>query len=168
MFSINQKVLYGSQGVCKIQEIIRKNFGADERDYYVLVGVYRTLSTVYVPLDSPVLCAKMRTLPQKDELLDILNSPAENLIAWEENKYTRHEKFVQILEKGTDSEVIALVHLLQNKNKELLAIGKHLHINDERILQESQRLIKEEIACVFELPLEKADEFINQNTCVIL
>ncbi|MBE6605796.1 MAG: hypothetical protein E7635_01990 [Ruminococcaceae bacterium] len=163
MFNLKQKVLYGSQGVCEIQEITKKNFGGDERDYYVLVPVYRNFSTVYVPVDSPVICEKMRLIPDKDHMMELLKATDCDFDSWEENKYARHDKFIKILEKGTDSDIFALARMLHKKNEELMTVGKRLYINDEKVLLDAQRLIEEEFACVFDIPIESAREFINKN-----
>ncbi len=164
MFNLNQKVLYGSQGVCEIQEITKRNFGGEERDYYVLVPLYRNFSTVYVPVDSPVVCEKMRMISDKDHMMNLIKCVDCDSDLWEDNKYTRHEKFTQILEKGTDNDIFALSLLLHKKNEELMQAGKRLYINDERVLADAQRLIEEEFACVFDIPFESAKEFIKQNT----
>ncbi len=162
MFTEKQKVLYGSVGICEISEITKKNFGGNELDYYVLVPLYRNSSTVYVPVNSSVLCQKMRVLPSEDEIMSLFDCALEKLPEWDENKYTRHEKFVEILEKGSHRDIFSLSVMLYNKNEELLALGKRLHITDERAFSDAQRLIDEEVAYVLDIPRESVSEFISQ------
>ena len=46
MFSKNEYIIYGSTGVCKIIDIVKKKFGFNkEREYYILKPAYDTNST---------------------------------------------------------------------------------------------------------------------------
>lgn len=161
MFTAKDKVLYSSSGVCEITEITRKKFGTEEKDYYVLVPVYRNASTVFVPVDSEALCVKMRKLPDKKGIDKLFASLSEELMPWEENKYLRHEKFMEIIEKGSEFEIFALARLLVNKSRELLDKGKRLHITDERMLDSARKLIDDMVAYVLDLPRDGICEFIS-------
>lgn len=161
MFTAKEKVLYASSGVCEITEITKKKFGAEEKDYYVLVPIYRNASTVFVPVDSEALCLKMRKLPDKRGIDKLFESAKDSLMPWEENKYLRHEKFMGIVEKGSESEIFALARLLFDKSQELLDKGKRLHITDERILDTARKLIDDTVAYVLDMPRDTVSEFIS-------
>ena len=160
MFSIGEKILYGSVGVCEIKEICGKAFGGKLSDYYVLVPVYKEQSTVYVPVDSEPLCEKMRRLHTRDELDNLLNNLFDEEILWDDNKYTRRESFTAILEKGSLKSLFALRRVLDNHNNELMAKGKKLHIFDERVLGDVEKLIGEEFSVVLDIPKEDVKEYI--------
>ena len=162
MFTAKEKVLYSSSGVCEITEITTKKFGNEEKDYYVLMPIYRNASTIFVPVDSDALCVKMRRLPDKNGIEKLFKSASDDLMPWEENKYIRHEKFAEIVEKGSEFEVFALAKLLMNKSRELLDKGKRLHITDERILDSAKKLIDDTVAYVLDLPRDKVCEYISE------
>ena len=159
-YSVNEKVLYGSVGVCEIKEITKKDFGGQSLDYYVLVPLYKNQSTVYVPVNSVPLCEKMRRLPDKDSISKLFECAKADLPEWEENKYIRRDKFTEIIEKGSDKEIFVLVRVLYEQNKKQLEKGKKLHITDERFLTEAQKLIDDEIAYVLDLPREGIGAYI--------
>lgn len=161
-FSINEKILYGSVGVCEIREITQKDFGGKVSDYYVLVPVYRNESTVYVPVDSAALCEKMRKLPNKEKIDELLATAAVELPEWEDNKYVRRDNFNEILEKGSDKSIFSLARLIYTHGKKQTEKGKKLHITDERALSDAQKLIEEEIACVLEMPRESVACYIKE------
>lgn len=161
-FSVNERVLYGSVGVCEIRDITQKDFGGKVSDYYILVPLYRKDSTVYVPVDSEQLCEKIRKLPTKYELDALLDPNMIKPMSWDDNKYTRRDSFNEMLEKGNTSELLSLIKLLIEHNIHQLDRGKKLHITDERVLTDAQKLIEEEIACVLDTTRDAACRYIKE------
>ncbi len=51
MFKVNDKVVYGTHGVCKIAEITNKTVGKCTMNYYVLKPIYQENQTLYVPTE---------------------------------------------------------------------------------------------------------------------
>ena len=75
MLKVGEKVLYGAAGACTITEICKKRFGdAEEREYYVLVPIHDSRSTLYVPLDNEKLRAKMKKLLSAEEIEALIDS----------------------------------------------------------------------------------------------
>ena len=62
MFSVNDYVVYGSEGVCRIEDIGRKDItGLDrEKEYYTLVPVYKS-GRIYTPTDSSIIMRRVIT-----------------------------------------------------------------------------------------------------------
>ncbi len=63
MFKINDIVIYGTEGVCKIADINDKDFMGTKKRYYVLKPVKNEFSTFFAPTDSEKVLAKMRRIP---------------------------------------------------------------------------------------------------------
>lgn len=55
VYAVNDVVLYGGEGVCKIADIEKRNFHGKEVEYYVLKPLYGSSSTVYVPTQNTTL-----------------------------------------------------------------------------------------------------------------
>ena len=55
MFKVDDTILYGTEGVCKVKEITSKKFGDYVNDYYVLEPVYARNSILYVPIKNKKL-----------------------------------------------------------------------------------------------------------------
>lgn len=161
-YSVNEKVLYGSVGVCEIREITQKDFSGQTADYYVLVPVYSSQSTVYVPVNSATLCEKMRKMPPKDRINELFDCANGEPPEWDDNKYTRRDKFNDILEKGSDKDIFSLARALLDYSEKQIEKGKKLHVTDERVLAEAKKLIDEEVACVLDLPLKNISAYITE------
>lgn len=52
MFSINDTVLYGANGVCRITDICQKEFSGVIKDYYILTPLSNETMTIFVPVNN--------------------------------------------------------------------------------------------------------------------
>ena len=49
MFCVGQTVLYGSNGVCMVDDVTEKRIGKTKMQYYVLKPLCNNTSTLFVP-----------------------------------------------------------------------------------------------------------------------
>ena len=70
MYEIGQLIVYGNEGVCRVEEIgTPKISGVDKhRDYYTLAPIYRE-GKVFTPVDSKVF---MRPVITREEALALI------------------------------------------------------------------------------------------------
>lgn len=77
MFSINDTVLYGANGVCRITDICQKEFSGVIKDYYILTPLSNETMTIFVPinwiLDDNERKEHYRTILSSGNRLEILN-----------------------------------------------------------------------------------------------
>ena len=71
MYEIGQLIVYGNEGVCRVEEIgTPKISGVDKhRDYYTLAPIYRE-GKVFTPVDSKVF---MRPVISREEALALID-----------------------------------------------------------------------------------------------
>ena len=68
MFQVNDMIVYGAHGVCRIAEIEERDFNGSSIEYYILKPVYDEKATIFVPVLNDRLTAKMRRVLSKDEI----------------------------------------------------------------------------------------------------
>ncbi len=70
MFSVNEYVVYGSEGVCKVESIGHPDIaGLDKnKHYYTLSPVYRH-GKIYTPVDSTIIMRPVISRNQAEELI---------------------------------------------------------------------------------------------------
>ena len=51
MYSINDTVLYGANGVCRVSDICQKEFSGTAKDYYILRPISNEALTIFVPVN---------------------------------------------------------------------------------------------------------------------
>ncbi len=161
MFCVGQTVLYGSNGVCMVDDVTEKRIGKTKIQYYVLKPLCNNTSTLFVPTANQQLVSKMRRILTEDEAEAILRDlpPCGD---WNDNKQERSEQFRAIITEGSCVELIRLIRLVRTHGQEQLAGGKRLHISDERFLKEAEKMICEEFSLVLHISRDEVLERIMQ------
>lgn len=162
MFEKNDVVLYGTHGVCRIQDLTEREFAGTTKTYYVLAPVYDPASVIYVPVDSPKLVGKMRRLASREEIVSQFHGTSGEESLWIEDEPQRRLVYGQILEKGERCQLIRMIRALYLHQKKQQSKGRRLHMADEQFLRDAEKLIEDEIAYVFDLRREEVVPFIQR------
>ncbi len=164
MLKLNEKVMYGTTGVCVVDSVEDKRIGKEIKKYYVLKPVSQTSSTVYIPADNENLLKKARKMLSVEEIKNMLSSLSDEPDIWIDNDNERRERFSEIISSGDRKACLILVRTLHNRQSILTGTGKRLHIADERALKEAQRLIQDEFSVVLNIHPNEVAAYINCET----
>ena len=77
MFQIGDVVLYGIQGICKINGIEVKQLGKTALDYYALTPIFNENTILFVPVDNEKLTSKMQKILTKKEAKQLIEAAGE-------------------------------------------------------------------------------------------
>lgn len=160
MLNIGKTVSYGAQGICTISEITEKKFKADIIKYYVLEPVFDKNSKIFVPIDNEKLTSRMKEILSKDEIIEIINSLANEETTWINDDNERKEAYKQIILSGDRNEIVKLIKALYLHRENQKLIGKKLHISDERLLKEAEKVVYDEFAYVLNIDRDDVLPFI--------
>lgn len=161
-FKLNDTVLYGADGVCRISEITEIPIGNEKAEYYVLRPVYDEASKIMIPVKNEKLVARIKHVLSKEDICSAFDKAAEKEYIWEENDTKRKEVFKNTLEYGEISEKLRLLCLLYSKRSEKEKSGKKMHIADERILKELEKVLFEELSLGLGMRRTEVKEFVKQ------
>ena len=90
MFEKEDIILYGVHGVCKITELVEREYGGVSKQYYVLKPMYNdNTSILYVPVDSQVLVSKMKRVLSAEEIYALIRSMPKEQAIWIEDERER-------------------------------------------------------------------------------
>lgn len=163
IYQVGDIVVYGSEGLCRIEEITEKKFGKEAIKYYVLKQVNKDDSVTYVPINNERSLSKMRHILTKKEILELIKGMPTEAATWVENDRDRQKAFKEIILYGDSKDLIKLVRGLYLHQKEQMEKGKKLHIADERFFKDAEKIIYEEIAYVFDIEQEEVLDFITRS-----
>ena len=158
---IGSTLVYGSRGVCKVEDVKIERFGKEEREYYVLCPMNDPKSQIYVPVDSDRIEKQARRVITPDQIERILRALPENA-AWIEDNRARADYFRSVLEGGDLSLMMQTVHTLYLKKSELTAIGKHLNVADENTFEKLEKLLHDEFALALGISCDEVMPFIKK------
>ena len=151
MFQVNDVIIYGAQGVCKITDIEEKTVSGVKKSYFVLKPVGDTGSTIFAPTDNEHVLKKMRRLLTKAEIHKLIDSMQSENAVWVENENERKELYKGILAQGDRVELIKMIKAIYAHKKEREAEGKRLHMSDERFFKDAEQILYNEFQYVLDL-----------------
>lgn len=151
MFQVNDVVVYGTQGVCKIVGTEEKAVGRTKKTYFVLKPVNEKGSTIFAPMDNPLVLNKMRRLLTKEQIHSLIDSMPEENAVWVENESERKELYKNILANGDHLELIQMIKSIYTHKMQREAEGKRLHMSDERFFRDAEQILYNEFQYVLDI-----------------
>lgn len=155
MFKVNDTIMYGTQGICKIVDMEEKDFMGTKKQYYVLKPVNDKAATLYAPVNNEKIEGKMRRILSKEEIYQLIESmPAEETL-WIQSENERREQYKKIITEGNHVDLIRMIKALYAHKQQREAEGKHLYLSDERFFKEAERILYEEFQYVLNVKREE-------------
>lgn len=161
MYEIGQLIVYGNEGVCRVEEIgTPKISGVDKhRDYYTLAPIYRE-GKVFTPVDSKVF---MRPVISREEALALIDRIPEMTAEVYENSNLRflNEHYQHCIQNYTCADLLQLIKDVRAKRRQMIERGKKLGLVDERYMKRAEEMLHGELAVALEMPREQVPKFIS-------
>ncbi|MBE6810673.1 MAG: hypothetical protein E7521_06420 [Ruminococcaceae bacterium] len=161
LFKIGDTVVYGAQGICKIDCIETKQIGRQKQDYYVLKPIFNQNTSVFVPVDNEVLTAKMLSALTKAQINDLAKKVTNIEIIKANDENQKREFYKSILSSGNREQLISLIKTVRLERDTRREAGKKLNISDEQTLRKAETLLYNEIAFVCGVEPDEAKNIIN-------
>lgn len=160
MFEINDYVVYGGSGVCKVNKIGTIDISGIDKDklYYTLEPVYSKGSLVYTPVDNTK--AIMRRILSKEEARKLIDEipNIEIITAADDKEY--EAVFKEIMKKQECREWIQIIKTLYLRKQNRIAQGKKTTNTDEKYLHLAEDRLYGELAIPLEMPKDQVEDFI--------
>lgn len=160
MFTIGESLIYGTSGICQLEDIQEREINHETRRCYVLRPVYETTSTLYVPVGNEKLEAKMRPLLHPEEVYALIDGMPQEDEDWIENEAQRRERYTQALASGNRTQLVRLIKTVCTHQQKLRAAGRKLRMSDERFMKDAEKALYDEFAFVLGIPREEVFSFI--------
>jgi len=151
MYQVGDVVVFGTDGVFRVNEITAKKIGKVTADYYVLRSVYRASTVMYVPVGQGGLEDRMHPVLSRQAMEELIDHMPEYTCPWIQNENERKARYKEILGAGDRSAVAGMIKTLSEHRCAQEEAGKKMHLSDERFLKDAERLLYDEIAQVLEL-----------------
>ncbi len=162
MIQVNDVVVYGSHGVCTVTGTVQQKVGDVVGTYFVLCPVFEQNTSILVPANNEKLLQKMRPCLTVEEVENIIRIMATAPDTWISDDLTRKEIFDETTSSGDAyrlAELVANLHFHSVKQK---SIGKNLHLADERVQKEAEKMLFEQIAYALQIPKKEVLAYIKK------
>lgn len=163
-FKIGQFVVYGTNGICSIEDITEMSFtrGMEKALYYILKPEAANASTIFVPANNEKLMSKMRVLMSKEDIDELILGTRGKSIKWDSDRRYRTENFHDILAGGVTEDLILMISCIYMRKRELIAQNKKLPSTDSNMLKTAEKLVEEEFSCVLGISPEEVSGYIRK------
>lgn len=160
MFDVGDYIIYGANGVCKVEKVGTVSVAGIPKDkmYYTLVPVYSKGSTVFTPTDNQKVV--MRPVISKEEALSLVDSIKEIEMIKEKDDRMQEVKFKESLKKCDCKECIRIIKTLYQKKQTRIAEGKKITAGDEKYLHIAQDYLYGELAIPLQMEKKEVEAFI--------
>ena len=160
MHNVNETVLYGTHGICRIADIEERDFTGSTKTYYVLKPVKDEKSTIYVCVHNEKAVQQMRQIMSADEIREMIRNMPDEAAEWIENKNERNEKYKAILNSGDRYALVRMIKSLYLHRQQQKELGKKMHLTDEKFFKDAERMLHEEFAAALNIKPEQVLPFI--------
>lgn len=162
MFKIGEYVVYGMNGVCKVEEIGPMNLsGIDSNKvYYTLLPLYTKGSRVFTPVDNQKVV--MRPVISKQDacnLIDEMKNVEQIEVA--DDKH-RELAYKEALKSCDCRELVRIINTVVKRKEERLAQGKKMSACDERYLKQAQDSLYGEFAISLKMEKDEVEDYIER------
>ncbi|MFR3225828.1 MAG: CarD family transcriptional regulator [Blautia massiliensis (ex Durand et al. 2017)] len=157
MFQVGDAVSYGTSGVCTIAEKKSVTLAGRPCECYILKPVYDSSMKICVPCGSQVLVDRMRALPSREEILELLHEPAPE---HESDPDVRKESYRRTLQSGDRHALLRMIRDLYAERRHRHALGKQLSSYEDGALREAQNILHSEVAYTMGIDPQDVPGFI--------
>lgn len=162
MFTQGETVIYGTNGVCRIDGVTQMDITGEKKDYYVLKPVFNGRSTLFVPIDNEKLVGRMRPLITESGIRALAKAFPSIEPLWIEDEDERKAACAAALADNDRETALALIKAIRVHRDRQFDIGKKLHVGDERFLKDAEKLLREEAAFVLDKDFDRVLNFLDE------
>ena len=163
MFEKGEYVVYGSKGVCKIQDISHVDIPGVDRNrlFYIMHPVQNSEQTVYLPIDSnKVMIRKVMTPDEAKRLIQDIPSIEVLEVP---NEKQREASYKAALHECSGRSWISILKTLHQRKDERLAAGKKVTALDERYMRVAEQELYGELSVVLGIEKENMHDYIQEH-----
>lgn len=162
MFEIGDFIVYGTNGVCRVDAIGPMDLGGvtGDRLYYTLVPVYDKGGRVFTPTDNKKVI--MRPVITKDEAVKLIDDIGEIDALWITDDKKREVEYKEAIRKCDTKVWIRIMKMLYQRRELRLAEGKKITASDERYFSMARESLNGELAIALDISKDDVESYIEE------
>lgn len=163
MFEKGDYVVYGSKGVCQIQDITHVDIPGVDKDrlYYIMHPVQDNNGTVYLPTDSTK--AVIRKVMSAEEAHQLIDEIPDIEQLWVADEKKREASYKEALRTCNSRAWVSIIKALYLRKCERLAAGKKITALDERYLRAAEHELYGELSVALGIPKDEMESYIHDH-----
>lgn len=160
MYRKGDYVVYGTKGVCLVEDVMAIDWGADcissEKLCYKLTPRFVKGSTIYAPVESGKTV--IRSVMSEKEAEEVLDRAGRLETLWVNDEKEREKSYRNALLSGSSTEWSRIVKTLYLRKRERQKAGKRMTCIDERYLHIAESILFGEMSLPLHLSVKEVEE----------
>ena len=161
MFQPGDLIVYGTTGVCRVEDITRPNQTGPDRDkqYYLLKPFYQD-GHIYTPVHNSKVPMRLVICRAEAEMLIDLIPTLQAEIYHAPSLPALAQHYQSVLKDHDCRHLLELTISIYAKQKAAEARKRRLGMLDERYMKQAERLLHGELSVALEIPFEAVPAYI--------
>lgn len=162
MFQVNDYIIYGSHGVCRITDVGTLSISIADKDkvYYTLQPVYQNETIIYAPVDNCRVV--MRPVITKEEAEELIADIPMIETIWIANEREREVRYKETVKTCDCRELVKIIKTIYQRKEERIQSGKKVTAIDERYFRVVGDQLYGELAFVLDIEKENVETYISE------
>lgn len=159
MYLPGEMVMYGFHGVCRVRDVQERLVDRVRRQYLVLEPTCQG-GQFLVPMHNAAAMGKVSQLLSRQELTELLASRMVHTFTWVPDENRRKQRYRELTAACTRENLAQTLYSLYVHRERQGQVGKKLHICDDNLLHDAEKILSSEIEAVLGYPGKEALEFL--------
>lgn len=161
MFEVGDYIVYGINGVCKVEKVgpMESSSDVSEKLYYTLLPVYDSGSKIITPVDNKKV--NMRSVITKAEVTGLIDIMKQCEPLWIEDDREREDIYKKAIKESNSVALIRMIKALYLRRESRLAEGKKATASDEKYFKLAEDSLFGEFAIALDMDKKDVNEYIN-------
>lgn len=160
MFEKGRYIVYGTTGVCEIEDITSPDIKgvSEDRLYYVLNPCFKKGNRIFTPVDNEkVVIRAVMTEEEASSLVDAIPTIEE---LWEKDDKVRELRYKEAIRSCNPKEWIQIIKTSYLRREQRRAQGKKATTVDERYFKAAEDHLYAELSIALKMPKEEVKDYI--------
>lgn len=160
MFQVGEYVVYGMNGVCRVEEIGDMSLSGveSEKTYYTLSPLYKKGSRIFTPVDNTKVV--MRPVISEREACDLIDEMKDVECMDVADDKHRELAYKDALKSCDCRQYVQIINTVNVRKEERQAQGKKMSACDERYGKQATDSLYGELAVSLNIAREEVEEYI--------
>lgn len=161
MYKVDDLVVYGKNGVCRVVKIgtLAIPMADSDKKYYTLEPVYQHEEVIYAPVENCKIA--MRPIMSKDEAKALIDEMPDIDIISCDNDREREMQYKSVLQACDSRELVRVIKDLYMRKEKRLLEGKKATVIDERYFKQAEEQLYGELAYALEMNKDEVGPYIS-------
>lgn len=162
MFEAGEYIVYGSKGVCRVEEITHIDISGADKDrlYYVLAPMGDSNAKIYAPTDNQKIA--MRKVISKEKAEQLIKELPDIDLLWVPDEKQREAKYKEAMRTCDYRSWVSIVKTLYLRKQERTAQGKKITALDERYMKAAEDELYSELSLTLGVPKNEMEKYIRE------